>query len=81
MRKRGTNLGIMESIAFSKQFGIDLQTISSYAAGEIHRNLGGPLKDVVVVPDGGYTIFRFRAWNPGWWIFHCHIEFHLEVSD
>ncbi|XP_038059493.1 laccase-2-like isoform X2 [Patiria miniata] len=46
--------------------------------GEITRNLNGPFKDVVVVPDGGYTIFRFRAWNPGWWIFHCHIEFHLE---
>lgn len=49
-------------------------------AGNITRNLNAaPLKDTVIVPDGGFTILRFEADNPGWWIFHCHLEFHVEV--
>lgn len=32
------------------------------------------------MPDGGYTIVRFVADNPGYWLFHCHIEFHAEVG-
>ncbi|XP_029167358.1 laccase-1-like isoform X1 [Nylanderia fulva] len=39
-----------------------------------------PLKDTVTVPDGGYTIVRFYADNPGYWLFHCHIEFHAEIG-
>lgn len=38
------------------------------------------MKDTVTVPDGGYTIIRFVADNPGYWIFHCHIEYHIEVG-
>ncbi|XP_055385677.1 uncharacterized protein LOC129614808 [Condylostylus longicornis] len=37
-------------------------------------------KDTVTVPDGGYTIIRFQANNPGYWLFHCHIEFHAEIG-
>ncbi|KAJ3666315.1 hypothetical protein Zmor_001765 [Zophobas morio] len=49
--------------------------------GQINRNLkDAPLKDTVTVPDGGFTIIRFKATNPGYWIFHCHIEFHVEVG-
>ncbi|XP_076174595.1 uncharacterized protein LOC143150301 [Ptiloglossa arizonensis] len=49
--------------------------------GLIHRNLDhAPLKDTVTVPDGGYTIVRFHANNPGYWLFHCHIEFHAEIG-
>ncbi|XP_045468970.1 laccase-4-like isoform X1 [Harmonia axyridis] len=50
-------------------------------AGKIRRNLvNPPWKDTVTVPDGGYTIVRFHATNPGYWIFHCHIEFHAELG-
>lgn len=38
------------------------------------------MKDTVTVPDGGYTIVRFVADNPGYWLFHCHIEYHVEVG-
>lgn len=35
-------------------------------AGHLQRNLKtAPLKDSVTVPDGGYTIIRFHATNPG----------------
>lgn len=34
--------------------------------GRLNRNLNqGPVKDTVTVPDGGYTIIRFLATNPG----------------
>jgi L-ascorbate oxidase len=49
--------------------------------GQIQRNLkDAPLKDTVTVPDGGFTIIRFKTSNPGYWLFHCHIEFHVEVG-
>lgn len=49
--------------------------------GKIKRRLiGAPIKDTVTVPDGGYTVIRFLANNPGFWLLHCHIEFHVEVG-
>ncbi|XP_058822343.1 uncharacterized protein LOC131683944 [Topomyia yanbarensis] len=49
--------------------------------GKIRRRLkGAPIKDTVTIPDGGYTIIRFIASNPGYWLFHCHIEFHAEIG-
>ncbi|XP_070173598.1 uncharacterized protein [Littorina saxatilis] len=51
------------------------------ARGEIKRNLRSPvLKDSVSVPDGGYTVLRFHANNPGVWLLHCHIEYHAEIG-
>ncbi|XP_050689230.1 uncharacterized protein LOC126981747 [Eriocheir sinensis] len=51
------------------------------AAGLIERNFDRPpTKDTVTVPDGGYTVIRFFATNPGYWLFHCHISFHIEVG-
>ncbi|XP_038051053.1 oxidoreductase OpS5-like [Patiria miniata] len=47
-------------------------------AGNITRRyLNAPLKDTVPVPDGGYVVVRFKADNPGWWFFHCHVELHM----
>lgn len=49
--------------------------------GLLKRNLNNaPIKDTVTVPDGGYTVIRFKADNPGYWLFHCHIEFHVEIG-
>ncbi|XP_047510342.1 laccase-like [Pieris napi] len=61
---------------------ITVDEIKAYdKAGLMKRNLKNPpLKDTVTVPDGGYTILRFKADNPGYWLFHCHIEFHVEVG-
>jgi len=39
-------------------------------------------RDVIQVKPGGFVILRFRADNPGIWLFHCHIGiFHLERSS
>lgn len=34
-------------------------------------------RDTVVLPPHGYLVIRFVADNPGVWIFHCHIDWHL----
>jgi Multicopper oxidase len=34
------------------------------------------IKDTVSIPVRGYMVLRFRAWNPGYWLFHCHIDTH-----
>ncbi|KAJ8670518.1 hypothetical protein QAD02_001777 [Eretmocerus hayati] len=45
--------------------------------GKINRNLKKPpIKDTMKTPQGGYTIVRFHANNPGYWFFHCHFEQH-----
>ncbi|KAL7634546.1 UNVERIFIED_CONTAM: hypothetical protein RMT77_014923 [Armadillidium vulgare] len=55
----------------------DIQNLDK--KGNLRRNLKDfPFKDTVTVPDGGYTVIRFIADNPGFWLFHCHLIFHLE---
>ncbi|WVO16800.1 hypothetical protein L204_104486 [Cryptococcus depauperatus] len=34
-------------------------------------------RDTVVIPGGGSVTLRWRADNPGAWMFHCHIDWHL----
>ncbi|KAK6628330.1 hypothetical protein RUM43_002142 [Polyplax serrata] len=49
--------------------------------GLLKRNfINPPTKDTVTTPDGGYTILRFHATNPGFWLMHCHIDFHAEMG-
>ncbi|XP_011135308.1 laccase-1 isoform X1 [Harpegnathos saltator] len=68
MERVGTNITVAEVKEMERQ-------------GLINRKLKrAPLKDTVTVPDGGFTIVRFHANNPGYWLFHCHIEFHAEIG-
>ncbi|KAJ2758632.1 ferroxidase fet3 [Coemansia sp. BCRC 34490] len=37
-------------------------------------------RDTVLVGPGSFVRLRFRADNPGVWMFHCHIERHMELG-
>ena len=51
------------------------------ARGDIKRNLKNPpIKDNVVVPVRGFTVVRFLADNPGFWLTHCHMSKHNHVG-
>ncbi|XP_068204135.1 uncharacterized protein [Palaemon carinicauda] len=51
------------------------------AQGLIERRLESPaLKDTVNIVDGGYTIVRLKADNPGYWLMHCHLILHSEAG-
>ncbi|KAJ1381550.1 Multicopper oxidase, type 1 [Sesbania bispinosa] len=39
-----------------------------------------PLRNTAVLFPYGWTALRFKADNPGVWIFHCHIEPHLHMG-
>lgn len=47
--------------------------------GYLNRNFDRPvIKDTVTISRGGYTIIRFIANNPGFWLLHCHIDSHSD---
>ncbi|KAG9242235.1 Cupredoxin [Calycina marina] len=35
-------------------------------------------RDTFVLRPQGYIVLRFQADNPGVWLFHCHIEWHID---
>nr|XP_022900258.1 laccase [Onthophagus taurus] len=49
--------------------------------GLLHRQYNlPPFKDTVAIPNNGYVVLRFRADNPGFWLFHCHFLFHIAIG-
>lgn len=51
-----------------------------YFTGQYYKNVSQtPIRrDVIMVQNHGHTVLRFRADNPGVWLLHCHIEWHVE---
>ncbi|KAJ5780623.1 hypothetical protein N7457_005783 [Penicillium paradoxum] len=43
-----------------------------FAAGEL------PKRDTALLPASGYLVLAFRSDNPGVWLMHCHIGWHLD---
>ena len=54
---------------------------SEQGAGEFVDNETFPAvpmkRDTFMAPPNGNIVLRFRANNPGVWLFHCHIEWHV----
>jgi hypothetical protein len=41
-------------------------------------NFNAPMRrDTTLIPAGGYTIIAFYTDNPGIWLVHCHIAWHV----
>lgn len=55
----------------------DEQTESTIQPYDLSRAM---LRDTVQIPSRGYAVLRFRADNPGVWLFHCHILWHLATG-
>ncbi|CCH60741.1 hypothetical protein TBLA_0D02370 [Henningerozyma blattae CBS 6284] len=36
------------------------------------------VRDTAIVEPNGHLVIRFKADNPGVWIFHCHVNWHLD---
>ena len=36
-----------------------------------------PIRDTVSIPPLSWAVIRFAADNPGVWLIHCHIDWHL----
>jgi iron transport multicopper oxidase len=37
-------------------------------------------RDTVTVNAKSYVVLRYQAFNPGVWLFHCHIEWHVVMG-
>ncbi|TNY21325.1 laccase [Rhodotorula diobovata] len=37
-------------------------------------------RDTIIVPAGGAVNIAWQAYNPGAWVFHCHIQWHMEAG-
>lgn len=63
---------------FTDEFPPGLHGSPVQAALDTPYNLSrAVLRDTVEIPSRGYAVLRFRAENPGVWLFHCHILWHL----
>lgn len=43
-------------------------------------NPNPPHKDSILIPNPGYIRLQFRADNPGFWLGHCHFDWHLAIG-
>ncbi|EFX03254.1 iron transport multicopper oxidase fet3 precursor [Grosmannia clavigera kw1407] len=39
-----------------------------------------PRRDTIAVNGNSYVVIRFKVQNPGVFLFHCHIEWHVEMG-
>jgi FtsP/CotA-like multicopper oxidase with cupredoxin domain len=68
---------ILQSYASGSRFGSWNPFVSTEPPGGA-LNLANPVsRDTFIVPRKGYVVLRFRADNPGLWLFHCHVLWHL----
>ncbi|RDK43415.1 laccase [Aspergillus phoenicis ATCC 13157] len=56
--------------------GLAPEPVSSSRADTPYDLSRAQLRDTVYIPSRGHAILRFRADNPGIWLFHCHIIWH-----
>ncbi|CAD6991399.1 unnamed protein product [Ceratitis capitata] len=68
--------GLPKSVLAAKQ----LNDGNSYFFPHQSNNTSPPFKDTVSIPSRGYAVVRFRAENPGFWLMHCHYEWHLAIG-
>ncbi|KDQ55438.1 multicopper oxidase [Jaapia argillacea MUCL 33604] len=48
--------------------------------GGAFNNTNPMMRDTFVIPAYSHAIIRFVADNPGFWVFHCHIAWHMAAG-
>ncbi|KAI1782831.1 multicopper oxidase [Ganoderma leucocontextum] len=48
--------------------------------GATVNNTTPMLRDTLVIPAYTHAVLRFNADNPGFWAFHCHIQWHMTAG-
>lgn len=57
--------------------GVDNAAIFS-SSDSTSLNFNNPTRrDVTMIPANGWTVVAFKSDNPGNWLFHCHIAWHV----
>lgn len=67
-------------------YGFQVIDIGSYDHYNNHKSFFSnakhlpPIKDTIILPYNGFVRLRFRACNPGYWLMHCHLEYHMHIG-
>ena len=61
---------------------IVLEDVVNYATGPYAqpRNISRTFSSANAHKPCGWTVVRFKATNPGMWMMHCHIDWHLTLG-
>ncbi|XP_066591244.1 uncharacterized protein [Prorops nasuta] len=80
MHLHGYNFYVVAMESIGKN--ISFETVKRWNEEEsIVKNFDRPVvKDTIGIPSGGFTIIRFLASSPGYWLLHCHISNHAEMG-
>ncbi|KAJ5649661.1 Multicopper oxidase type 2 [Penicillium longicatenatum] len=64
------------------QFQVLQRSDEGLFTGQYFKNVSKtPIRrDTIMLQPRGHTVLRFRADNPGVWLLHCHIEWHVEAA-
>ncbi|XP_026290514.1 uncharacterized protein LOC113215143 isoform X2 [Frankliniella occidentalis] len=77
----GTNFHVVAEGTLGRNVSMELVRALNENGGMKKRlSDSAPLKDTVTVPSQGYAVIRFRANNPGFWFFHCHVSNHIHLG-
>ena len=74
----GTKFYVMEMGSLDSSF--TTQKIKDEGIPVANLNPKPVHKDTVLIPNKGFVRLRFRADNPGFWLAHCHFEWHLAIG-
>lgn len=54
--------------------------VYSESGRSVLNNTAPMLRDTHVIPAYSWVVLRFTADNPGFWTFHCHIQWHMAAG-
>ncbi|RPB03356.1 hypothetical protein L873DRAFT_1787140 [Choiromyces venosus 120613-1] len=74
-----TSLGITHPIHLhGHDFYLIAQETGTFNASSLTANWSNPpRRDVAMLPGNGFIVLAFEADNPGVWLMHCHIAWHV----
>lgn len=77
----GHKFYVMDMSTFTKPISASEILTNGVPKKTTPRNRNPPHKDSILIPNPGYVHLRFRADNPGFWLGHCHFDWHLAIGE
>ena len=69
---------LSHSLSPGHDFYVLAQDVGTFDADTVTLDLSNPpRRDTATLPGGGYLVIAFLSDNPGVWLMHCHIGWHV----
>lgn len=76
----GHKFYVMDMGTFKVPMSVNKILRNGIPSNRKQTNAKPPLKDTILIPNPGYVRVKFRADNPGFWLGHCHFDWHLAIG-